>query len=170
MGGVSPKPFCSADTRDGRAAQTIAAAGRRARGDGIRRSARRAPPRPQASAARTGLPSPGRPRPRGRSRACPARGAGAARPSPGGAPAEREVRCGSGSSAQCGGGTAGHRGRVNKRLVRSCRYSLLPVLATGCEKTLRSVANQLFLSSSSQQQRYSLMAVKNHRATQQQAC
>jgi hypothetical protein len=58
----------------------------------------------------------------------------------------------------------------NKRLVRSCRYSLLPVLATGCEKTLRSVANQLFLSSSSQQQRYSLMAVKNHRATQQQAC
>jgi hypothetical protein len=40
-------------------------------------------------------------------------------------------------------------------LVRSCRYSLLPVLATstGCEKTLRSVANQLFLSSSSQQQR-----------------
>jgi hypothetical protein len=35
--------------------------------------------------------------------------------------------------------------------------------------SLRSVANQLFLSSSSQQQRYSLMAVKNHRATQQ-AC
>jgi hypothetical protein len=62
---------------------------------------------------------------------------------------------------------------ADKRLVRSCRYSLLPVLATGCEKTLRSVANQLFLSSSSQQQRYSLMAVKNHRATQstqQQAC
>jgi hypothetical protein len=52
----------------------------------------------------------------------------------------------------------------DKRLVRSCRYSLLPVLATGCEKTLRSVANQLFLSSSSQQQRYSLMAVKNHRS------
>ena len=42
----------------------------------------------------------------------------------------------------------------NKRLVGS---------------SLRSVANQLFLSSSSQQQRYSLMAVKNHRATQQ-AC
>jgi hypothetical protein len=41
--------------------------------------------------------------------------------------------------------------REHKRLVRSCRYSLLPVLATGCEKTLRSVANQLFLSSSSQQ-------------------
>ena len=53
---------------------------------------------------------------------------------------------------------------IDKRLVRSCRYSLLPVLATGCEKTLRSVANQLFLSSSSQQQRYSLMAVKNHRS------
>ena len=44
--------------------------------------------------------------------------------------------------------------RYNKRLVGS---------------SLRSVANQLFLSSSSQQQRYSLMAVKNHRATQQ-AC
>jgi hypothetical protein len=27
--------------------------------------------------------------------------------------------------------------RVQKRLVRSCRCSLLPVLATGCEKTLR---------------------------------
>jgi hypothetical protein len=40
-----------------------------------------------------------------------------------------------------------------ERLVRSCRrYSLLPVLATGCEKTLRSVANQLFLSSSSSSQ------------------
>ena len=56
-----------------------------------------------------------------------------------------------------GSNAARSRGRVvhDKRLVGS---------------SLRSVANQLFLSSSSQQQRYSLMmAVKNHRATQQ-AC
>ena len=53
------------------------------------------------------------------------------------------------------GSTAPHRTPgQHKRLVGS---------------SLRSVANQLFLSSSRQQQRYSLLAVKNHRATQQ-AC